>query len=298
MFVPPPVPLVPVPLVPVPLVPVPLVLVPVPVPVPLVPLVPVPDPDPPERPPPVGSVGAGVGDFVVVVGGGELVVVVCVGVEPVVLVLRPVPVEPLDVEGPVVPWLVAGPPPRVEMPPPTGFAKCPPPLVVVLWLVVGVPEPVVVGADGLEVGVEPAGVLGVEVLGFVAGGAGWLPVPNVPVPRYGALPLVVGCPGWLVVGCAGVTPTGATGTSGLMIGFVPIRPVGESGCRTSTSVAVEVRLCWRLAAAELDELSDLDTATPGAAVATTAAGRLSAWAAAGAATGAARVGALVDAAAW
>jgi hypothetical protein len=93
-------------------------------------------------------------------------------------------VVPLDVD-PVVPWLVAGPPPRVELPPPTGFAKWPPPLLVV-WLELEVPEPLVVGVAGV-LGCVLAGVLGVAVVGLElldAGvvGAGWLPVPNVPEP--------------------------------------------------------------------------------------------------------------------
>jgi hypothetical protein len=224
--VPLPVPLVPVPLVPVPLVP--------------VPLVPVPPPDPPERPPPVGSVGDGAGVVVVVV---ELVVV-CVGVELVVVVLWPLlGVAPLDVD-PVEPWLVAGPPTGVGLPPATGFAKWPPPLLPVVWLEPGVPGPPVVGVDGV-LGCVLAGVLGavvVELLGAGAVGAGWVPVPNVPVPMYGELPLVPDCPDCGVVGCAGATPTGATGTRGLMIGFDPTRPVGESGCSTSTRVVVEARL--------------------------------------------------------
>jgi hypothetical protein len=89
-------------------------------------------------------------------------------------------VVPLDVVDPVLPWLVAGPP---LFPPPTGFAKWPPPLV---WLAPGAPEPPVVGADGV-LGCVATGVLGavvaeLELLDDGVVGAGWLPVPNVLVP--------------------------------------------------------------------------------------------------------------------
>jgi hypothetical protein len=77
---------------------------------------------------------------------------------------------------------VAGPP---LLPLPTGFAKWPPPLLVP-WLELEVPEPLVVGVDGVLgcvlAGVVGAVVVGLELLGVGAVGAGWLPLPNVPAP--------------------------------------------------------------------------------------------------------------------
>lgn len=150
---------------------------------------------------------------------------------------------------------MAGPPLWLGELPPTGVTKCPPPLVVVVWLVLGVPEPVVLtGVEGVDVGAELAGVLDVEpALLLPAGvdGGDCVPVPNAPLPRYGALPLLDCAAG--VGGCAGVTPTGATWASGFVAGFEPPRPVRESGCRTSTRVVAAVLLSWRVLGAALTD---------------------------------------------
>jgi hypothetical protein len=220
-------------------------------------------PVPPERPlSPVGWVGAG--------GGAELVVVVVLvvlevvdgvelwvvdGEEPELVELCSALLEPLELLVPVRPVVVL---PECELGvPPTGFAKCPPLPLLEPWLVVelvgvgvcvdaiGVTE--VGGVDWLEPEELVDEPLGVEELGVGAAGAGWVPVPNAPAPRYGALPLVVGVCG--AVGWDGVTPvTGALGSSGLTICFVPVRPFGDSGWSTATSVVVEVRFSWRVPA--------------------------------------------------